>query len=410
MPNVSLVLDQRKARKDGSYPLVIRVTYLKKRVDVATHVHLKSYQFNSKTENVIGDKVLNLRVKEQKEVIKARMLDLLTKHPSKPSFDEFKAGILQQDEVKPSSEPVLPTVSEFWLQQVKILTESGRAGGASNYLRTLEVVGKIIELDVPFTEITTKTLLFIEHALLSRGAKVNTVAVYMRTLRAVYNKAILADVVSSNDYPFKKYKIKKESTIPRPLQLNELRRYFSLSFEPTHHLYNTHLLGKLMFMLRGINLKDLVCLSSENFKDGRIIYKRFKTSKIYSIKLTSEIEEVFRQLPQDFTQLSGVSSTTGLRIDLSVEHKYKLKRQLINIHLGKIGKLLGYKQPLTTYVFRYSYANIAKQLGFSKDLIAEALGHEYGNSVTGIYLELFDNSVLDDMNERIIEAVLRRVD
>jgi integrase/recombinase XerD len=46
-------------------------------------------------------------------------------------------------------------------------------------------------------------------------------------------------------------------------------------------------------------------------------------------------------------------------------------------------------------VFRYTYANLAKQLGYSKDLIAEALGHEYGNSVTGIYLEQFDNDVVD---------------
>tara|TARA_B100000768_G_scaffold181731_1_gene206040 strand:+ start:4573 stop:4698 length:126 start_codon:yes stop_codon:yes gene_type:complete len=32
---------------------------------------------------------------------------------------------------------------------------------------------------------------------------------------------------------------------------------------------------------------------------------------------------------------------------------------------------------------------------FLQDIIAEALGHEYGNAVTGIYLESFD---LDEMN------------
>jgi integrase len=53
---------------------------------------------------------------------------------------------------------------------------------------------------------------------------------------------------------------------------------------------------------------------------------------------------------------------------------------------------------ITTYVFRYTYANIAKQLGYSKDLIAEALGHEYGNKITGIYLEHFDQSIIDEMN------------
>jgi integrase len=57
-------------------------------------------------------------------------------------------------------------------------------------------------------------------------------------------------------------------------------------------------------------------------------------------------------------------------------------------------------------VFRYSYANVAKQLGYSKDLIAEALGHEYGNSVTGIYLEQFDNEVVDKMNQELIKCII----
>jgi ribosomal protein S10 len=38
-------------------------------------------------------------------------------------------------------------------------------------------------------------------------------------------------------------------------------------------------------------------------------------------------------------------------------------------------------------------------------VIAEALGHEYGNSVTGIYLEMFDNQKLDEMNNKIVERV-----
>ncbi|MEN9914449.1 MAG: hypothetical protein RL528_1204 [Bacteroidota bacterium] len=59
-----------------------------------------------------------------------------------------------------------------------------------------------------------------------------------------------------------------------------------------------------------------------------------------------------------------------------------------------------------SYVFRNNYANVAKQLGYSKDLIAEALGHEYGNSVTGIYLEQFDNDIVDKMNQELIKYII----
>ena len=57
-------------------------------------------------------------------------------------------------------------------------------------------------------------------------------------------------------------------------------------------------------------------------------------------------------------------------------------------------------------MFRYTYANIAKQLGFSKDLIAEVLGHEYGKKITGIYLEQFDQSIVDAMNQQIVEKAM----
>ena len=35
-------------------------------------------------------------------------------------------------------------------------------------------------------------------------------------------------------------------------------------------------------------------------------------------------------------------------------------------------------------------------------MIAEALGHEYGNRVTNIYLDAFDNNTLDEMHEDVI--------
>jgi hypothetical protein len=49
-----------------------------------------------------------------------------------------------------------------------------------------------------------------------------------------------------------------------------------------------------------------------------------------------------------------------------------------------------------------------KQLGCSKDLMAEAFGQEYGNAVTGIYLEMFDYNIVDGMNLKVINAVTKK--
>ena len=73
-------------------------------------------------------------------------------------------------------------------------------------------------------------------------------------------------------------------------------------------------------------------------------------------------------------------------------------------HLKKVAEQLDIPK-LTFYYARYTWANIAKQLGYSKDKIAEALGHEYGNKVTGIYLDSYGNEVIDEMNLEVIKAI-----
>ena len=146
-------------------------------------------------------------------------------------------------------------------------------------------------------------------------------------------------------------------------------------------------------------------LTPKNIKRDRLIYQRVKTGKMYSIKITHTINEVLKEFKSNETLLSILSSEAYLSDDRKLENQIQRKK-VLNAHLKKLGKMIEAEEPITTYVFRYTYANIAKQLGYSKDLIAEALGHEYGNSVTGIYLELFDLEKLDEMNDAIAKAVI----
>jgi integrase len=63
---------------------------------------------------------------------------------------------------------------------------------------------------------------------------------------------------------------------------------------------------------------------------------------------------------------------------------------------------VGIEASLTTYVARHTFATTAKKLGYSNELIAEALGHEYGNKITNIYLDSFEKEVVDEMHGRVI--------
>ena len=402
MATVKIVLDQRRIKKDNTYPVVIRVRYLKKYFDLKTFYHVQKNRFDEKKQLIIGNAEANFHIEELKEKYSKRIREYL-KNNTNIAFEinDLKTYVLQ----KPSE---LVTIEEFWNDIIIQLNDTNRTGSARSYKTTLSVFSIIIDCKRTFYQISYKDLITVETILIKRGVSINGVAVYMRTFRAVCNRAILYNLATYEWYPFRKYKIKKEKTTPRVLSILEMKEYFNLKINDTDTLYKAWCIGKLIFMLRGINMTDLLLLKKSNIHQGRIIYKRQKTGKMYTIKILQEVQELFNQFNNDSENVLGFVKTYNKKDTAQELNQYIHYRKRLNSKLKKIGELLNLSEPLTSYVFRYSYANIAKQLGYSKDLIAEALGHEYGNSVTGIYLEMFDNEIVDNMNQQIVLTVIKK--
>ncbi len=130
-------------------------------------------------------------------------------------------------------------------------------------------------------------------------------------------------------------------------------------------------------------------------------YKRRKTHKIYSIKLTTEAQRLLDIYKNDNSEyLLAHLHLDGLQKDKARE-VIRQSLCVYNKYLKRLGELCELEILLTTYVARYSWANVAKALNYPKDQISEALGHEYGNRITGIYLDNYGNDVIDEMNEKV---------
>ncbi len=397
MATIKLTLDTRRAKKNGTYNLVFRITAFKKFKDITTGYSVNRDDFDVTTSTIINNQTFNQQLQELNTHYLNRFRTFMNNNIGSEDLEAIKSYLI-------GKLPNEVTVYEFWEEHIESLHIANRSGGARVYKTALSVISKEMDLNVPFKKIGYKDIVSLETSLYKRGLSANGMGAYFRSFKAIVNKAINYEILPNEFYPFKKFKIKKTKTTPRVLTMEEMKSYMNLNLDRSHPLYSTWNIGKLIFMLRGINITDLLLLTQENIVNDRIIYTRKKTGKLYSIQITVEVRKILSEFKSNITLLGVLNDN---------EHKDKVKlveiiiqrRKVINAQLKRIGLMLKTKEALSSYVFRYSYANFAKQLGIPIDVISSLLGHKMGLDVTNIYLQDFNLDEIDRVNQQIMDAV-----
>ena len=241
------------------------------------------------------------------------------------------------------------------------------------------------------------------------GLTTNSRAVYMRNIRAVFNDAI--DDNLTTNYPFRKFSIKKAPTKKRNLSVEELRM---LRDYPIVNAFQEKYrdIFMLCFYMRGINMVDLLGLKKSNIRAGRVNYIRSKTGKAYSVKIEPEIRALLdRYEGEEYL----IDICDGSKDEKEFEAKYKGFLQRMDRGLKKIGpyerKGLGGKKlidpilpDLSQYWCRHTTATLMAELGYSNEIIACSLGHEFGIKTTNIYIE-YNQKEVDKANRALIDYV-----
>ena len=207
-------------------------------------------------------------------------------------------------------------------------------------------------------------------------------------------------MTSLNSYPFYKYKIKKEATAKRSLSIEQLAEIADMELPSHQKRYRD--LFMLSFYLVGINMADLLNLKPENIRDGRLIYKRHKTSKIYDIKVEKEALDLIDEYRGKTYLLKFLETSKYDNIFRRMNRGLKtLGPEIIINDRGKKQKSDKYKY-LSSYYARHTWATIAAYLDVPKETIAAALGHDMGNTTTAIYIN-FDQRKVDDANRAVLD-------
>lgn len=268
-----------------------------------------------------------------------------------------------------------------------------------------------------FKDIDKKLLEKFEGESLKGGRSINTIGVYMRSIRSIFNDAIeefnhedMEPVITN--YPFRYYKIKTENTRKRSLDAEIIRKIKNAELTDKLEIISRDTF-MLIFYLIGINMKDLFYL--RKLSGDRIEYKRFKTHTPYSIKVEPEAMAIIKRYKGEKYLLRFADHCKEERgeeprkkhvrkEDEYLDYKAFMKR--VNIKLKDIATALKISEPVSTYYARHSWATIARNdLGISKDDISLCLGHrDPSKRVTDIYLKE-DQGKIDAANRKVIDLI-----
>jgi integrase len=404
MVTYKVLLDTRRAKSDGTYSVQIRITYNRKSSTINTGVFVKETFWDNTKATVLNTHpnagLLNKKTTEFYLKVQKAVLEL-------EGQDSFDLDILKERLSEGYSTPKVKAsqcFKEFADQLITSMFEANETGNATIYRTATNRL--MIFADNPklrFVDINYTFLESFKRHLTKQEIKPNSISNYFRTLRAIYNKAIKAKVVDRSHYPFLDVTVKTEKTAKRAITLEDLRRILNEPYKVKSQEWHARSYFLLSFALRGASFTDLAYLKPGNIDKHMLAYKRRKTGTELKIKVIPELTKLL-------SFYAGSNSKYLLPIlpydvvEGSREAK-KLIAQWIkttNKYLDRIGIKLGIDDEITTYVSRHTWATSAKKLGFSNELIAECLGHEYGNKITNIYLDTFEQDLIDRVNAAVM--------
>lgn len=302
------------------------------------------------------------------------------------------------------------TVFKYFDERIEYFKKKNRLGNATVYTTAKNYLsGFRDKRDLRFTDITPQFLRKFKDYLEDEvGISGNTMSIYLRTLRAVYNSAIEDGHVKRDLYPFgrRKFNIAElsEETTKRALTIDEVKKlhYKDLSQHP--ELIDARNIFIFSFLARGIQFYDIALLTWENIQDNRLIYRRIKTKVYFNVKIQPATSEILKYYLGKNTGNKYIFPILDSRIHKTETQKYNRihkVRKNINKKLGLLAILADIDKKITTYWARHTYASVQRFRGTPTPMIKELMGHS-SEKVTEIYLKKFGNTILDQLDEDLL--------
>lgn len=390
----------QKQRKDGFYPVYIRVTHNRKSGYI-------------KTDKLIDAKALNKSGDIKDNFVLKYCLDKITAYIERLNqVDSTHWTVAQVIEYLQQIEDDI-CFSDYARKYKLEMVKNGQARNARSYELAYQHLERYAGTDkLMFSRFTTQ---FVNGWIKTLMATARAKEMYPICIRQIFKSAIL----EFNDYdrgliriktnPWLKVKI-PSADVPekRAIEPEKVRAFFSAPIPESNLKLSLPELGRdvamMIICLAGINTVDLYHLKKENMRDGIISYNRRKTMKFRRDNAHLEIS-----IPDILLPLFDKYKATKGEYAFMFREKYSSEDSFnANVNTGIRSfceKSLGLKneEQYCCYTFRHTWGTVAQNnCGATLEEVGFAMNHSSAHKVTQGYIKP-DYSPVSVLNQKVID-------
>jgi len=386
--SVLTVLDTRRAKKNGLFPIKIQVVFKRKQKYYSTgkEISINDWEKLLRTRSRSLAEIRN-EIEYSFSAIKRHICQLV--YAGKFSMEALNMRLGKQTDDM--------NLHNAFIAKLDELKKNNQASTFLTYQCALKSIESFGGQQIALNGITEEWLKRCERFWLSQGKSYATISIYFRALRCILNRATHEGTLSKSSFPFgrNKYEIPEGYGRKWALSLSDIQKIM-LYQDGTKETEEFRDLWVFSYLCNGINFMDMLFLQYSNIVDGEICFVRSKTSKTtrhgkeIRATVTPEMWSIIQRWGN--TRISG--QTYIFKYANGTEDAFeriRLVRRIVtkcNRRLKKIAEHIGLVQ-LTTYTARHSFATVLKRAGVTTTYISESLGHS-NLAVTENYLACFE--------------------
>jgi site-specific recombinase XerD len=401
MASIDLILRKDKTKRNGNVPVYLRILkdrkaqYISLKEAVIPELWLEDAQeVDKKHPNA---KWLNAKFIKRKSETKDMILQA-EERARNVRTQELKAEVIGAPPVD------FFEFGKTFLRKYDIPGKIGTYRARKAMLGKFKsyVAGKPLYFDNFSVTVLTDYIEYLRKSLKNGEATIQT---NLKFLHTIFNQAIKENIVTLNENPFLKVRVKAETSRREYLTIEEIEAIKKLDIDSSTKMFHHRNMFLFSCFSGGLGIREVLMLKWGDIRDERLYFQRKKTGHLNSFPLTEQGQEIINYYRKQNKSAKGshfvfpaMSNTKDYGDPNYLHNAISSQTTLMNKSLKRIQEKAALSKRLSTHLARHTFATAALMKGIPVDQVQIILGHSNIRE-TMIYAKTLNKGIDDSMKK-----------